>query len=104
MDKSPRGGHVEQIFSVTYLSGTRDATGCVSTWMSKAPVLAHAPLTNAKVLVAMRATFARVALVLFISTSVVGCSSMSKLAFWRSKKDDTKLADAPKYSGTNSQL
>jgi nuclear pore complex protein Nup98-Nup96 len=52
----------------------------------------------------MRATFARVALVVFVSTSLVGCSTMSKLAFWRKSDDNTKLAEAPKYSGTNSQL
>src|SRR5437868_3632487 len=50
----------------------------------------------------MRATFARVALVLVVSTGLAGCKSMSGLAFWRSsKKDDTKLADAPKYPATS---
>ena len=46
----------------------------------------------------------RFALVVFVSTSLVGCTSMSKLAFWRKKDDNTKLAEAPKYSGSNSQL
>src|SRR5262245_14293965 len=51
----------------------------------------------------MRATFARVALVVFVSTGLAGCKSMSGLAFWRKKPDNTAVAEAPKFN-PNSQL